>query len=31
LFMARLVFSAATAWECKILSHRIVTSRHWFS
>jgi hypothetical protein len=26
-FMARLVFSAATAWECKILSHRIVTSR----
>jgi predicted NAD-dependent protein-ADP-ribosyltransferase YbiA (DUF1768 family) len=31
LFMARLVFSAAAAWECKILSHRIVTSRHWFS
>jgi hypothetical protein len=29
--MARLVFSAATAWECKIRSHRIVTSRHWFS
>ena len=31
LFMARLVFTAATAWECKILSHRIATSRHWFS
>ena len=30
-FMARLVFTAATAWECKILSHRIATSRHWFS
>ena len=28
--MARLVFTAATAWECKILSHRIATSRHWF-
>jgi predicted NAD-dependent protein-ADP-ribosyltransferase YbiA (DUF1768 family) len=30
-FMARLVFTAATAWECKILSHRIANSRHWFS
>jgi hypothetical protein len=29
--MARLVFTAATAWECKILSHRIANSRHWFS
>ena len=28
--MARLVFTAATAWECKILSHRIATSHHWF-